>query len=88
MIIIKITTVVSHLARSDSPTLLELCPAWLAVTPPTSLSCGMHGCKVQSSPTTTVRCISSLHAYSLIKQSGRSVKSVNAKNTKKIITDS
>ena len=29
----------------------------------------------------------SLHAYSYIKQSGRSVKSMNAKNTKKI-TDS
>ena len=38
-------------------------------------------------PTTTVSCISSLHAYSYITQSGRSVKTKNAKNTKKI-TDS
>ena len=72
MIIIKITRVVSHLARSD---------------PHHYLSCGRHGSKVQSAPTTTVRCISSLHAYSYIQQSGRSVKSMNAKNTKKI-TDS
>ena len=43
----------------------------------------MHGCKVQSAPTTTVRCISSLHAYSYIQQSGRSVKSMNANNRKK-----
>ena len=43
----------------------------------------MHGCKVQSAPTTTVSCISSLHAYSYIQQSGRSVKTMNAKNTKK-----
>ena len=43
----------------------------------------MHRCKVQSAPTTTVSCISSLHAYSYIQQSGRSVKTVNAKNTRK-----
>ena len=43
----------------------------------------MHGYKVQSAPTTTVGCISSLHAYSYIQQSGRSVKTMNAKNTKK-----
>ena len=43
----------------------------------------MHGCKVQSAPTTTVSCISSLHGYSYIQQSGRSVKTMNAKNTKK-----
>ena len=36
-----------------------------------------------AAPTTTVRCISSLHAYSYIQQSGSSVKSMNAKNTKK-----
>ena len=42
----------------------------------------MHGYKVQSTPTTTVRCISSLHAYSYIQQSGRSVKTMNAKITK------
>ena len=41
----------------------------------------MHGCKLQSAPTTTVSCISSLHAYSYIQQSGRSVKTMNAKNT-------
>ena len=44
----------------------------------------MHGCKVQSAPTTTVSCISSLHAYSYIQQGGRSVKTMNAKNTKKL----
>ena len=43
----------------------------------------MHGCKVQSAPTTTVSCINSLHAYSYIQQSGHSVKTMNAKNTKK-----
>ena len=43
----------------------------------------MHECKVQSAPTTTVSCMSSLHAYSYIQQSGRSVKTMNAKNTKK-----
>ena len=43
----------------------------------------MHGCKVQSAPTTTVSCISSLHAYSYIQQSGRSVNTMNAKNTRK-----
>ena len=43
----------------------------------------MHGCNVQSALTTTVGCISSLHAYSCIQQSGRSVKSLNAKNPKK-----
>ena len=37
----------------------------------------MHGCKDQSVPTTTVSCISSLHAYSYIQQSGRSVKTMN-----------
>ena len=37
-----------------------------------------------AAPTTTVSCISSLHAYSYIQQSGRSVKTMNAKNTKKI----
>ena len=36
-----------------------------------------------AAPTTTVRFISSLHAYSYIQQSGRSVKSTNAKNPKK-----
>ena len=35
-----------------------------------------------ATPTTTIRCISSLQSY--IQQSGRSVKSMNAKNTKKI----
>ena len=40
----------------------------------------MHGCKVQSAPTTTVSCISS-HAYSYIQQSGRSVKIMNAKKS-------
>ena len=40
----------------------------------------MHGCKVQSAPTTTV---SSLNAYSYIQQSGRSVKTMNAKNSRK-----
>ena len=65
------------------PTLLELCHAWPAVTPPTSLELWHHGCKAQSAPTTTVRCTSSLHAYSYIQQSGRSIKSMNAKNTKK-----
>ena len=44
----------------------------------------MHGCKVEPAPTTTVSCISSLHAYSYIQQSGRSVKTMNAKNTKKL----
>ena len=34
-------------------------------------------------PTTTLSCISSLHVYSYIQQSGRSVKSMNAKNTEK-----
>ena len=43
----------------------------------------MNGCKVQSAPTTTVICISSLHAYSYFQQSGRSVKTMNAENTKK-----
>ena len=43
----------------------------------------MHGCKVQSSPTTAVICISSLHAYSYIQQSGHSVKTMNSKNMKK-----
>ena len=33
-----------------------------------------HGCKVQSAPTTTVSCISSLHAYSYIQQTGRAEK--------------
>ena len=40
-----------------------------------------------AAPPTTVRCISSLHAYSYIQQSGRSAKSMNVKNSKKI-TDS
>ena len=40
------------------------------------------GAKSNPPPTTTVRCISSLHAYSYIQQSGRSVISTNAKNTK------
>ena len=35
-----------------------------------------------AAPTTTVGCISSWHAYSYIQQSGCSVKSMNAKNTK------
>ena len=43
----------------------------------------MYGCKVQSAPATTVSCISSLHAYSYIQQSSRSVKTMNAKNTQK-----
>ena len=43
----------------------------------------MHGCKVQSTPTTTISCISSLHPYSYIQQSGRIVKTMTAKNTKK-----
>ena len=43
----------------------------------------MHGCKVQSALSTTVSCISSLHAYSYIQQSGRIVKTMNAKNMKK-----
>ena len=45
----------------------------------------MHGCKDQFAPppTTTVSCINSLHAYSYIQQSGRCVKTMNAKNTKK-----
>ena len=43
----------------------------------------MHGCKVQSASTTTVSCISSLHAYSYIQESGRSVKTMNAKNSTK-----
>ena len=47
----------------------------------------MHGCKVQSAPTSTVSCISSLHAYSYSQQSDRIVKTRDAKNTKKI-TDS
>ena len=34
---IVITRVVSHLARSNNPTLLELRRAWPAVTPPTLL---------------------------------------------------
>ena len=38
----------------------------------------MHGCKVQSAPSAA-----SVHAYSYIQQSGRSVKTMNAKNTKK-----
>ena len=42
----------------------------------------IHGCKVQSAPTTTVSCITS-HVYSYIQQSGRSVKTMNAKNMKK-----
>ena len=42
----------------------------------------LHGCKVQSAPTTTVSCISS-HAYSYTQQSGRSVKTMNAKNPNK-----
>ena len=43
----------------------------------------MHECKIQSAPTTTVSCISSWHAYSYIQQSGRSIKTMNAKNTQK-----
>ena len=35
----------------------------------------MHGCKIQSAPTTTVSCISS-HAYSYIQQRGRSVETM------------
>ena len=34
----------------------------------------MHGCKVQSALTTTISCISSLHAYSYIQQTGRAEK--------------
>ena len=34
-------------------------------------------------PSNTVNCISSLHAYSYIQQSGRIVKTINAKTTKK-----
>ena len=49
--------------------------------PPRRRYC-VHGCKVQSAPTTTFSCISS-HAYSFIQQSDRSVKTMNAKNTKK-----
>ena len=37
----------------------------------------------EAAPTTTVSCMSTLHAYSYIQQSGRSVKTMNAKNTKK-----
>ena len=45
-----------------------------------SSGCREAICKVQSAPTTTVRYISSLYAYSYIQQSGRRVKSMNAKN--------
>ena len=64
------------------PTLLELCLAWPAVTLPTLLELWRNGYKVQSAPTTTVRCISSWHGYSCIQQSTRSVKSMNDNNTK------
>ena len=67
------------------PTLLELCLAWPAVTPQHYLSCDAMGAK--SNPPHNHRCIISLHAYSYNQQSGRSVKSMTAKNTKKI-TDS
>ena len=47
----------------------------------------MHGCKVQSAPTTTVSCISQPHGIAglgtRIQQSGHSIKTTNAKNTKK-----
>ena len=45
----------------------------------------MHGAKSNPPPTATVSCISALHAYSYIQQSGcvHSVKTMNAKNMKK-----
>ena len=67
------------------PTLLKFCFAWPALTPPTFL--WRNGCKVQSALTITGRlhqwATCSLHAYWYIQQSGRCVKSMNAKNTKK-----
>ena len=57
---------------------LELCLTWPSVTPPTLLELWRHGCKVQSAPPPQP-----LHAYSYIQQSGRSVKIMNAKYTKK-----
>ena len=38
--VILMTIVMSHLARSDTPTLLELCRAWPAVTPSAGCSLG------------------------------------------------
>ena len=49
----------------------------------------MHGCKVQSAPTTTVSFISQPNVHCRVSDifnnffSGRSVKTMNAKNTKK-----
>ena len=72
---------------------LELCQTWPAVAPPTLLSCvvpGLQwhpqqlwhlGCKAYLPPQPI--CICALHAYSYIQQSGRSVKTMNAINTKK-----
>ena len=68
----NITWVVSRLARSDTPNITWVVTPW--VDSPIR-------------PTTTVGCISSLHAYSYIQQSCRSIKTMNGKNTKKI-TDS
>ena len=81
-----ITRVVSHLARSDTP---NSCDAMsVKSNPPTQPSC-IHCMPNLPSPikynglTHTVYAISLQHAYSYIQQTGRSAKSMNAKNTKK-----
>ena len=64
------------------PTLLELCRAWPAVTPEHYLSCDAM-CAKSNPPPPPPSAACSLHVYSYIQQSGRSVKSMNAKNTRK-----
>ena len=72
-----------YLSKLTKQVLIVLVPLDVACRKPARGRYCMHGCKVQSAPTTTVSCISSLHAYSYIQQSGHSVKTMNAKNTKK-----
>ena len=60
------------------PTLIELCRAWPAVTPPTLIEL----CRAWPAVTTPTILEPHVHCTH-IQQSGLSVKSMNAKNTKK-----
>ena len=67
IVVIAVIRVVFYLARSDTPNITWVAMPWVQ----SPIRPHSH------------RCISSLHACSYIQQSGHSVKSLNAKNTKK-----
>ena len=68
MVLISSTRVVSHPARSDTPTLLELCLAWPAVTPPTIVTPLVQSPICPHNPASLVHCRHNLP--SRIKYSG------------------